>query len=376
MARDFYEILGVERGAQPDVIKKAYRQLALKYHPDRNPGDKSSEEKFKEAAEAYDVLSNQEKRARYDRFGHAGMNGFGGGGNGQQFHDVSEVFSAFGDIFSDLFGGGGGSPFAGQQRGARARNRPRRGSDLRYILEVDLKEVLTGAQKEIQFDSEEHCKTCDGSGAKSGTKPDTCATCNGSGQVVRNQGFFTMATTCGTCRGEGQVIKEKCTKCSGRGRSPTKRKLSLNVPTGVDNGTQLRLSGEGEAGFFGAGAGDLFVEIRVEEDDRFERHGSTLHQQVEISYLQALLGTEINVPTVTDEAEVEIPAGSYDGTELRVRNEGLPSVRSTTRGDMILHVKVNYPKKLSSKEEELLRKIASDKGEKVLDEKGLFGRKK
>lgn len=370
MAKDYYEVLGVQRGADKETIKKAYRQMAMKYHPDRNPGDTKAEAQFKEAAEAYGVLSDDDKRARYDRFGHAGVNGFGGGpGGAAGFHDINDIFSAFGDVFSDFFGGAS----AGQR--SRSRSRARRGSDLRYVLEVDLKDVLTGLQKEIEFETEEGCKTCEGSGAKPGTKPEPCHTCGGRGQVVRQQGFFTMATTCHTCRGEGQTIKEKCSKCRGTGRTSVKRKLSINIPAGVDTGTQLRLSGEGESGYFGGGPGDLYVELRVREHDHFEREGRTLHGELEISYLQALLGAELEVETLDGKKKVEIAPGSYDGAEIKLRHEGLPSLRSQPRGDLIYHLKVDFPKKLSKKEEELLRQIAEEKGESVLGPAGLFGRR-
>lgn len=376
MPRDYYEILGVQRDADKDVIKKAYRQMAMKYHPDRNPGDAAAEAKFKEAAEAYDVLSDNDKKSRYDRFGHAGVQGggFGGGGQGGAgFHDINDIFSAFGDVFSDFFGG---QAQAGA-RGGRSRSRARRGSDLRYFLEVELKDVLSGTETEIQFDAEESCKTCSGSGAKAGTQPETCGTCRGSGQVVRQQGFFTMATTCHSCRGEGQVIKEACTKCRGQGRTPIKRKLSITVPAGVDSGTQLRLSGEGESGFFGGGPGDLYVEIRVKENKQFERDGQTLHAELEISYLQALLGADIEVKTLSgDKTTLSVEPGSQNGEQIKLRHEGLPSLRSATRGDLIYHLKVLIPKKLNKKEEALLRDIAKEKGEDVHESAGLFGRKK
>ena len=372
--RDYYEVLGVSRTADKDLIKKAYRQLAMKYHPDRNPGDKQAEDKFKEAAEAYDVLSHDEKRARYDRFGHAGVNGgFGGAGGGPQgFHDINDIFSAFGDIFSDFFGPGMGGPGT---RG-RGRSRARRGSDLRYRLEVDLKDVISGAQKEIQFDTDEACKTCSGSGAKPGTSPITCLTCGGSGQVVRQQGFFTMATTCPACRGEGVTIKEPCSDCKGRGRKPVKRKLSIQVPPGIETGTQLRLTGEGEAGLAGGPTGDLYVELLVKDDRRFERDGQTLHAEISVSYLQALLGGEIEVDTVTGQSKLTVQPGSHDGTEVHVHGEGVPALRGGRRGDLIYHLRVEFPKKLTKKEEELLREIAKDKGVEVLETSGFFGRRK
>ncbi|OFZ15330.1 MAG: molecular chaperone DnaJ [Bdellovibrionales bacterium RBG_16_40_8] len=368
MAKDYYDILGVSKGSDKESIKKAYRQMAMKYHPDRNPGDHAAEAKFKEASEAYGVLSDDSKRSRYDRFGHAGVNGFGGGG-GAGFHDINDIFSAFGDVFSDFFGGATG------QR-THSRSRARRGSDLRYFLEIDLKDVLVSSQKEIQFDTEEACVTCEGSGAKLGTKPETCNTCSGSGQVVRQQGFFTMATTCHTCRGEGVAIKEKCQKCRGAGRTHSKRKLSINIPAGVDSGTQLRLSGEGESGYLGGGPGDLYVEIRVRPDERFERDGQHLHSELSISYLQAILGAEIKVKTLSDESTVEVEPGSHSGDKIRLRHEGLPSVRSSTRGDLFYHLKIDFPKKMTKKEEELLREIAKEKNEQVLGPSGFFGRKK
>jgi molecular chaperone DnaJ len=375
--RDYYEILGVQKGADKDVIKKAYRQLALKFHPDRNPGDKSAEDKFKEAAEAYDVLSNDEKRSRYDRFGHAGVNGFGGmGGPGAAgFHDVNDIFSAFGDIFSDFFGGQGGPGFGGAGQ-RRSRSRARRGSDLRYRLQIELKDVLTGTQKEIEFETEESCKTCSGSGAKAGSSPETCKACGGSGQVVRQQGFFAMASTCGSCRGEGQIIVDPCGTCRGRGRTAVDRKLSIQIPAGVDNGTQLRLSSEGEAGYLGGGPGDLYVEVVIADDPRFERDGTALHSELKISYLQAALGSSVEFETLAGARRVDVDSGTYDGDIIRVKNEGLPSLRGSHRGELVLHVKVEFPKKLSKKEEELLREIAKDKGIEVAGGSGIFGRKK
>jgi len=362
--RDYYVILGVERDSDGDTIKKAYRKLAMQYHPDKNPGNKEAEDKFKEAAEAYEVLSNKDKRMRYDQFGHAGVGGFGGG---QGFHDASDIFEAFGDIFGDFFGGGGRP-----QRGNP--NRPRRGSDLRYFLEIDLKEVLDGLEKEISFDSETTCGTCHGSGGKDGSKPITCAHCGGRGQVIQRQGFFSMATPCPSCRGEGQIIKDPCTKCRGRGRISHRKKLLVNVPAGVDNGTQLRLTGEGEEGFKGAGPGDLYVEIRVREHDVFQRREDHLIAPLEINYLQALLGGELEFETLRGPETVKIPKGVQQGELIRLSRQGVPSLRGGRVGDLILEIQVQFPKKLDKEEEKLLRQIADLKNQNVSNKKsGIFG---
>jgi len=368
MKRDFYEILGVSRDAQADVIKKAYRKLAMQYHPDKNPGDKASEDKFKEAARAYEVLSDPDKRSRYDRFGHQGVDGPGGGPGGQPFHDVSDIFEAFGDIFGDFFGqqqGRGGGP------GTRGRSQ-RRGADLRYILEIDLKDVLESSQKPITFDCEDDCKDCSGTGAEAGSKVETCSACGGRGQVVRSQGFFSMATTCGQCRGQGSVIKNPCKTCRGRGRVGIEKKLLVTIPAGVDNGTQLRMTGEGEPGAKGAPAGDLYVELRVRPDDRFEREGSNLYAQLEISYLQALLGGEVEVETLRGKKTVQVPKGAQYGEQMKISGEGLPSLRGARVGDLIYLLKIVFPKKLSKEEEKLLRQIAEIKGETAGKDKGSF----
>lgn len=370
MKRDFYEILGVQRDADADTIKKAYRKLAMQFHPDKNPGNKEAEEKFKEAARAYEVLSDKDKRARYDRFGHQGVDGPSGGPGGAQFHDVSDIFNAFGDIFGDIFGGaqGRGGPGGGRQRGG-----PRRGSDLRYLLQIDLVDVLEGVQKPISFESEEDCKDCSGSGAEKGSKAETCLHCNGRGQIVRAQGFFSMATTCNVCGGTGQIIRNPCKTCKGAARVSVQRKLLITVPAGVDSGTQLRMTGEGEAGAKGGPAGDLYVELRVKDDERFERDGTNLHGEVEISYLQALLGGEVEVETLKGKKPLSIPKGCQFGQELRLSGDGLPSLRSARTGDLIYHARVSIPKKLSKEEEKLLRQIAEHKGETAPKEKGLFG---
>jgi molecular chaperone DnaJ len=371
MKRDFYEILGVTREADGDTIKKAYRKLAMQYHPDKNPGDKEAEDKFKECARAYEVLSDKDKRSRYDRFGHQGVDGPAGGG-GPHFHDVGDIFEAFGDIFGDFFGGAGGP---GGARGARGNPQgPRRGADLRYLLEIDLNDVLTGTQKPISFESDEECKDCAGSGAEAGSKPETCPACGGRGQVVRSQGFFSMATTCGQCRGTGQIIKNPCKKCRGRGRTATERKLLITVPAGVDNGTQLRLTGEGEAGAKGGPAGDLYVELRVKQHERFERDGTNLYTELELNYLQAILGGELEVETLRGKKQLSIPKGCQYGQELKLSGEGLPSLRSPRAGDMIFVARVAIPKKLSKDEEKLLKQISELKDSSANKEKtGFFG---
>lgn len=351
--RDYYEILGVERSADGDTIKKAYRRLAMQYHPDKNPGDSAAEDKFKEAATAYEILSDQSKRERYDRFGHAGVNS---GMGGPHFHDVGDIFSAFGDIFGDIFGA--------QQRG-RGGNRPGRGADLRYVLEIELTEVLTGIDRPITFRCADSCEPCKGSGAEPGTSPERCTTCGGSGQIIRSQGFFQMATPCSQCRGTGQMIKSPCKKCKGRGRVEVERKLMIHVPPGVDNGTQLRLSGEGEGGERGGPNGDLYVEIGVKPDARFERERDHLYGQLQITYLQALLGGEIEVETLTDKTTVQIPRGSQYGDQIKLAGKGLPSLKGHRTGDLFYELHVVFPKKLNKEEEKLLRQIAENKGESV-----------
>ncbi len=364
---DFYTILGVAKDADQATIKKAYRKMAMQYHPDQNPDDAAAVEKFKLAAEAYEVLSNPEKRQRYDRFGHAGVRGQGFPGGGQGFHDVSDIFSAFGDIFGDIFAGGGA-----QGRGRQRRNGPQRGSDLRYYLEIDLAEVISGAKKQIEFETEQNCGTCNGSKAEPGSEVETCATCNGSGQQIRAQGFFSVATPCGTCGGTGEKITKPCKKCKGRGRISEKKTLMVNVPAGVDNGTQLRLSNEGEGGYKGGPAGDLYVEIRVEPSEVFERRDNHLIADLEISYLEAILGAEVEFNSLRGKLKVNVPHGSNPGDVIRLSEQGLPSLRGSSVGDLHLLIKVNVPKKLSKKEEKLLKEIAEDKGLKVGSKHGLF----
>lgn len=367
MKRDFYEILGVAREADADTIKKAYRKLAMQYHPDKNPGNKEAEDKFKECARAYEVLSNTEMRTRYDRFGHQGVDGPGAGG--PHFQDVGDIFEAFGDIFGDFFGGSAGG------RSQRQRSHgPGRGADLRYVMEIELKDVISGVQHPIEFDCEDNCEPCGGTGAEKGSASETCPTCGGRGQIVRAQGFFSMATTCPQCRGQGSIIKNPCKSCRGSGRNSVHRKLLVKVPPGVDNGTQLRLSGEGESGLRGGPPGDLFVELRVAPDRRFERDGEDVYGQMEISYLQALLGAEMEVETLRGKHKVQIPRGAQYGQQVRLNGQGLPSLRGARVGDMIYVLKIVMPKKLSKDEEKLLRQIAELKGHAVDQERpGIFG---
>lgn len=369
--QDYYEILGVSKTADPETIKKAYRKLAMQYHPDRNPGDKEAENKFKEAAEAYDVLSSPEKKSRYDQFGHQafGQGGFGGG-----FHDMGDIFSQFGDIFGDIFGGGGGfGGFSSRQSSSRNRNSPRRGSDLRYILEIDLEDVLKDQEKEISFDTEEQCSECAGTGAAKGSAPITCPTCRGSGQVVRQQGFFTMASTCHTCAGTGQTIENPCKPCKGAGRTKAKRKIKVTVPAGIDTGTRLRISGEGEGGYKGGPAGDLFVEMRVRDHEVFERDGADLYAELDVDYVQFILGGEITAQGLDGDVEVEIPRGTEPNTKIKVAGQGVPSLKGSRRGDLYYVLNVEFPSKLTEKEEKALREIAEGRDLKVkTKKKGFF----
>lgn len=368
--QDYYEILGVPRDADQDTIKKSYRRLAMQYHPDKNPGNKEAEEKFKAAASAYEVLGDPEKRSKYDRFGHAAFQNGGMGGPGG-FQDVEDVFASFSDIFGDFFGGAGGARGGGR----RTRNQgPGRGSDLRYVCEISLKDVINGLEKDIEFDTEESCKTCSGTGAKEGSKPEACSTCRGAGQVVTSQGFFSVATTCPACRGSGQIVRNPCTSCSGKGRSKTHRRIRVSIPAGVDTGTQLRVTAEGEGGFRGGPPGDLYVQIQVEDDTRFERHGLDLLSDVKVSYLQALLGAEVEVETIEGKEVITIPAGTASGERVRLEKKGIPSLRGGGRGSIFFEVEVEIPRKLKKEEEKLLRDIAKIRGESVLaGKKGLFG---
>lgn len=365
-ARDYYEILGVGRDAEPDVIKKAYRKLAMQFHPDKNPGNKEAEDKFKEAAEAYEILSDPDKKSRYDRFGHAAFQGGGGGHHG--FQNVEDVFQSFGDIFGDLFGGGG------QQR--RRPQGPRRGADLRYVTEIQLKDVITGLEREIEFDAEESCGECVGTGAEKGTKPQTCNTCGGQGQVVRQQGFFTMASPCPTCHGKGQIIKNPCKKCQGDGRVNKHHKIRISIPPGVDNGTRLRVASEGEGGFQGGPPGDLYVEIRVRDHESFQRRQADLFSELSVSYVQLILGAEIEVETVNGKAKLPIPRGTQPEQLVKLQGQGLPSLRGSRRGDIYYQIRVALPESPSKDEEKALREIAQAQNLNVAASGGGFFSKK
>ncbi|MGE0633544.1 MAG: molecular chaperone DnaJ [Pseudobdellovibrionaceae bacterium] len=365
--RDYYEVLGVDRNADQDTIKKAYRKLAMQFHPDKNPGNKEAEDKFKEAAAAYEVLGDPEKRAKYDRFGHAA---FSQGGRGQGFQDVEDIFASFGDIFGDFFG-------MGRSESSRSRG-PRKGADLRYLTEISLKEVIEGVEREIEFDTEVHCAECTGTGAEKGSKPETCKTCQGSGQVVRSQGFFSVASPCPQCHGSGQKISKPCKTCKGKGRASQHKKIRLTIPAGVDTGTRLRVAAEGEGGYLGGPPGDLYVEVRVREDARFVRRGDDLITEVSVSYLQAILGADMEVSTVNGKGNLEVPRGAQVGDAIKLSGHGIPSLRSGKRGDLYFQLGVEFPVKISKDEEDLLRKLAEIKGIKVkpTESGGIFGRKK
>ena len=354
--RDYYEVLGVQKNASEAEIKKAYRRMAMKYHPDRNAGSTDAEKKFKESKEAYEVLSDSQKRQAYDQFGHAGVDqSFGGGGGGGSFHDI------FGDVFGDIFGGGG------RGGGGRSRaNQAYRGADLRYTLELDLEEAVLGCEKKITFTTNVTCKTCGGSGAKEGSKPETCTTCGGAGEVRVSQGFFSIQQTCPKCHGKGTVITDPCRTCHGKGHVKETKTLSVKVPEGVDTGDRIRLSGEGEAGQNGGPAGDLFVQIAVREHKIFEREDSHLYCEVPIDFVTAALGGELEVPSINGRVKLTIPAETQTGKIFRVRGKGVKPVRGSFKGDLLCKVKVETPVRLTREQKELLEKFKGtfDKGGK------------
>jgi molecular chaperone DnaJ len=346
--RDFYEILGVPKNADDDELKKAYRKMAMKYHPDRNPDNKVSEEKFKEAKEAYEMLSDPQKRQAYDRHGHAGVdpNAFGGGA-GAGAAGFSDVF---GDIFGDIFGGQRGG-------GGGGRSNVYRGADLRYAMEVTLDQAARGYTTEIRIPSWDACGICAGSGAKPGTKPKTCTTCAGQGQVRMQQGFFSVQQTCPTCRGTGKIIPDPCTNCSGLGKVKNNKTLEVKIPEGIDDGMRIRSAGNGEPGVNGGPAGDLFVEIRVKEHAVFQREGDDLHCEVPISVTKAALGGTVEVPTLSGKGEIEIPEGTQPAKTFRLRGKGVKGVRSSYPGDLYVHINVETPVRLTEHQKKLLKEL-------------------
>ncbi|MCM2561923.1 molecular chaperone DnaJ [Lutimaribacter sp. EGI FJ00015] len=355
--RDFYDVLGISKGATPEEIKKAYRKKAKELHPDRNADNPDAEAQFKEANEAYEILKDAEKKAAYDRFGHAAFEGgMGGGGGGARpggggFHGQGDFASAFSDIFDDLFGMGGGGAAGGRQRAAR-------GADLRYNLRVTLEEAYKGLQKTINVPTSVACDACSGSGAEGGAEPTTCPTCSGMGKVRAQQGFFTIERTCPTCGGLGQTIKNPCKVCGGQGRVEKDRALSVNIPAGVETGTRIRLAGEGEAGMRGGPSGDLYIFIDVAPHDIFERDGTNLFCRVPVSMTSAALGGDIEVPTIDGgRSRVKIPAGSQSGRQMRLRGKGMPALRGGGYGDMFIELAVETPVNLTSRQKEMLREF-------------------
>jgi len=343
--RDYYEVLGLNRDSSDEDIKKAYRKLAMQHHPDRNPENPKAEEKFKEAKEAYEVLSDGDKRAAYDRFGHQGVEGHAGMGAGAGMGGFGE---AFGDIFSEIFGGGG-----------RGRSNVYRGADLRYNLEISLEEAARGTETKIRIPTLEACETCHGSGAKPGTEPITCPTCNGQGQVRIQQGFFSLAQTCPRCSGTGKVVKEPCATCSGQGRLKRQKTLSVKIPAGVDEGDRIRLTGEGEAGVNGGPPGDLYVVIRQRPHAVFQREENDLHCDMPISFTTAALGGEIEIPTLDGSAKIRIPAETQSGKVFRLRGKGIKGVRTQVHGDLMCKVVVETPVNLTVRQKELLHELES-----------------
>lgn len=350
---DYYEILGVARGVDEAELKKAYRKLAMQHHPDRNPDDAAAEGKFKQVSEAYAVLSDPEKRAAYDRFGHAGL----GAGAAPDFGDLGNFTDLFENLFGDLFGGGA--------RGGRRRGRAQRGADLRYNLELDLAHVVSGLESTITIPKMRPCRTCDGSGARPGTQPERCSRCRGTGQVVFQQGFFRISRPCDECGGEGERVRERCTECRGQGRAESAQTITVRVPPGVDDGSRLRLTGEGEAGIAGGPPGDLYVVISVKEHPLFVRDGIDLHCDVPVPFAQAALGAEIEVPTLEGRVTMRIAEGTQTGTALRLRGKGVPSLRSPARGDQLVRIFVEVPTKLTDRQRQILQQFAEESSTEV-----------
>jgi len=370
--RDYYEVLGVEKTAGKEEIKKAYRKLAMQYHPDRNRDNPEAIEKFKEATEAYEVLSSDEKRSTYDRFGHEGLDASGGAGNfdPRNFSGFEDIFGSFGGIFENFFGGGGG-------RRASATG-ARHGQDLRYDMEITLEEACFGAQKRIEIDRREACDTCKGSGAAEGSKTETCQDCGGSGQIRRSQGFFSISSTCPKCRGEGRIISNPCAACRGSGQVKRTRAIQVRIPAGVDGDARLKMGGEGEAGIRGGYSGDLYIVLHVAPHRHFERHGDDLVCEIPISITQAALGAEITVPTLeAKQVKLKIPPGTQNESIMRIRGQGAAHLNRSGRGDMLVKIDVRIPENLTSKQKQLLRDFAAQTKENDAPEPAdLFARRK
>ncbi len=364
--RDYYEVLETRKGASQADLKKAYRMLAMQFHPDRNPGDSVAEEHFKEVSEAYSVLSDDQKRARYDRFGHAGISAAAGGQPGTDFGDLGNFSDLFNDLFGDIFGGGG------RQSGSR-RGRGQRGADLRYNLQIDLEDVLNGCEPSLKIPKMKRCETCSGSGAAKGSKPARCGRCEGSGQLFFQQGFFRVNRPCDVCGGAGEVIQHPCGGCRGTGRVEGQQTLQVRVPACIEDGARLRVAGEGEAGIAGGEAGDLYVVMVLRRHPLFEREGTDLRIEVPIPFVQAALGAEVEVPTLDGKVKLQIPEGTQSGRVLRLRGKGLPPLQprmdpaqlARMRGDLYVRVFVEVPTKLNAEQRELLQEFASITGTEV-----------
>lgn len=363
--RDYYEVLGVARTANEQEIKSAYRRLAIQYHPDKNPGNQEAEEKFKEAAEAYSVLSDAEQRRRYDRFGHAGVSSSAAGGGAGW---GAPGFGGIEDILGDLFGFG---DVFGGRTGSSRRTAAQRGADLRYDLEISLEDAASGLTAQLRIPRLEACEECQGSGAQAGTQPETCQTCSGVGQVRYQQGFFSVARTCSTCRGTGKIIKTPCEQCHGAGRVEREKTMEVKIPAGVETGSRLRIAGEGEAGTQGGGSGDLYVVIHVAEHEEFERQGSNLYSSVPVTFAQAALGASVSVKTLDSQHDLKIPAGTQTGTVFRVKGQGMPVLGGRGRGDLFVAVTVVTPTTLTREQRKLLEQLAEIETHE-LEDKGLM----
>ncbi len=352
--RDYYEVLGIAKNATEKEISAAYRKLAIANHPDKNPGDEEAVKRFKEGAEAYEVLSDPEKRARYDRFGHQGVDGPGGGGQ-PHFNDINDIFEAFGNVFGE------GSPFGDIfGRGRRGNRGPAKGGDVRADISLDLLEAAKGTKKKVQFRRHAKCEACEGSGAKLGTKPETCRYCNGAGQVIQQTGIFRMQTTCPACRGRGVTIKTPCPPCNGEGIVLERLEREVNIPAGVDNETRLRLAGEGDPSPNGGPPGDCYIFIEVREHALFQREGQHIICRLPITFPQAALGARIQVPTLDGPEEIDVPRGTQPGDVVRMRGRGMPDPRGRARGDMHVQFTIEIPKQLNDRQEELLRELAKE----------------